>query len=197
MVSRRLLAILAILAAGGVAGAAAVVLSVEINRFTSTEEFCTSCHVTAALAADPHYQRSIHRSNAAGVSANCADCHIRKSNWFVETYTHASQGVQDLLAAGLHDYSDPAVWEKRRVELAHYVRNEMRAQDSATCRSCHDARTINPPSERGQAAHALLREGRMTCIDCHFNLVHAPVPATLEFIRGSGLANPRKQGGRE
>ena len=34
----------------------------------------------------------------------------------------------------------------------------------------------SPKSQRGQAAHALLREGRMTCIDCHFNLVHAPVP---------------------
>ena len=26
----------------------------------------------------------------------------------------------------------------------------------------------------------------MTCIDCHFNLVHAPVPPTIDFIRGSG-----------
>ncbi|MEJ2625285.1 MAG: NapC/NirT family cytochrome c [Pseudolabrys sp.] len=41
--------------------------------------------------------------------------------------------------------------------------------------------TIGPASTRGIAAHALMREGRMTCIDCHFNLVHAPVPPTIEF----------------
>ena len=190
--SRQWLSVLSILIVGAVLGAATIIAAVEGNRITSTEEFCTSCHMTAALAADPHYQRSGHRNTNTGVRPGCADCHIPKTNIFVETYAHLSSGISDLTAAMLRDYSNPAAWEARRVELAHYVRNEMRAQDSVTCRSCHNAKAIQPKSERGQAAHALLREGRMTCIDCHFNLVHAPVPPRLDFIRSSGIAAPRK-----
>jgi len=56
-----------------------------------------------------------------------------------------------------------------------------------TCRSCHDANAIKPASERGRAAHALMQERKLTCIDCHFNLVHALVPPRPEFLRGSNL----------
>jgi hypothetical protein len=32
----------------------------------------------------------------------------------------------------------------------------------------------------------------MTCIDCHFNLIHAPVPPSMSFIRGSGIGEPKR-----
>ncbi len=184
--------ILVLLAAGGAAGAAAVITTVEVNRHTSTEVFCTSCHSMANLANDPHYLRSAHRSNPQGVRPSCGDCHIPKSNWFVETYVHVSSGARDVIAEFTNSFDDPKIWEARRVALAHEVRDLMRRQDSVTCRSCHAAADIRPASERGQAAHALLRESRMTCIDCHFNLVHAPVPPTAEFIRGSRLGAETK-----
>jgi nitrate/TMAO reductase-like tetraheme cytochrome c subunit len=139
------------------------------------------------VANDPIFQHSAHRTNAEAVRPSCGDCHIPKTNWFVETWAHVSSGTRDVVAEYTHNFSDPKVWEARRVALAHEVRDTMRAQDSVTCRSCHNAALINPKSERGKAAHALMREGRMTCIDCHFNLVHAPVPPTTAFIRGSGI----------
>ena len=188
----RWLCILGLLAVGGLIGAVAIVASVEINRHTSTEAFCTSCHSMAGLATDPHYLQSAHRSNSKGVTASCGDCHIPKTSWFVETYTHVASGVRDVWAEATNNFSDPKVWEARRIALAHEVRDIMRRQNSVTCRSCHDASDIRPTSQRGQAAHALLREGRVTCIDCHFNLVHAPVPPTAEFLRGSGLGGQRK-----
>lgn len=189
---RRWLGILALLAAGGVLGAGAILASVEINRSTSTDAFCSSCHSMAHVVADPYFMRSAHRSNAAGVRPSCGDCHIPATNWFTETYAHAVKGLHDVIAEKSNDFSDPAVWEKRRVELAHSVREEMRSQDSVTCRSCHDAQAIRPSSQRGQAAHALLRESKMTCIDCHFNLVHAPVPPRIDFIRGSAIGSAKK-----
>jgi nitrate/TMAO reductase-like tetraheme cytochrome c subunit len=188
----RLLAISTPVVAGVVVGAIAIVSSVEGNRYTSTDQFCTSCHAMASLAADQNFIRSAHRSNAAGVAASCGDCHIPATNWFVETYTHAAKGIKDIIAQMTHDFSDAAVWEARRIELAHFVREEMRGQDSVTCRSCHTAAIIRPASERGRAAHALLQEGRMTCIDCHLNLVHAPVPPSLSFIRGSGIGGQKQ-----
>jgi trimethylamine-N-oxide reductase (cytochrome c), cytochrome c-type subunit TorY len=53
----------------------------------------------------------------------------------------------------------------------------MRSQESVTCRSCHDADAIQPKSKGGRAAHALLHENRMTCIDCHINFDHTPLPS--------------------
>ncbi len=187
MPRNRWLVLFALLVAGGTLGAGAMLVSLEVNKATSTDEFCTSCHSMKFVGNDPHFIASAHRSNSEGVIATCADCHIPKTNWFIETYTHAKSGARDIYAEYTNDFSDPKAWEAHHVALAHEVRDVMRAQDSVTCRSCHDAKAISPKSLRGQAAHAMSREGRMTCIDCHFNLVHAPVPPSIEFIRGSGI----------
>ena len=175
-----------------VLGAVGILVSHEVNRATSTDAFCSSCHSMSFVAADPYFQRSAHRTSSAGVRPSCGDCHIPRTNWFVENYTHVTSAVRDIYAEKTNNFSDPKVWEARRVALAHEVRNTMRMQDSVTCRSCHDEAAVTPKSERGRAAHALLREGRMTCIDCHFNLVHAPVPPAIEFIRGSGIGRATK-----
>lgn len=181
-----------ILALGLVVGAGLIIASVAVNRYTSTDKFCSSCHTMASLAADPHYLQSPHHANAAGVQASCGDCHIPRTSWFAETYAHAVDGITDLVAEATHDYGDQAVWAARRAVLAGQVREEMRRQGSVTCLSCHNPATIEPSSEAGRAAHALLRQDRVTCIDCHINLVHAPVPPSLGFIRGSGLGAPAK-----
>jgi len=192
MIGNRWPLLLAMLAAGGVLGAGAILVSLKVNEVTSTDAFCTSCHSMAGLAKDPQFLKSAHRANSEGVRASCGDCHIPKTNWFVETYTHVSSGLRDVIAEYTHNFSDPAIWEARRVELAHEVRNVMRAQDSVTCRGCHDGASIQPKSEPGRAAHALLRERRITCVDCHFNIIHAPVPPSIEFIRGSGIGAGKK-----
>ena len=181
----------AMLVIGGVLGAAAILVSLEVNRATSTDKFCSSCHSMTFVANDPHFTASAHRANGAGVRPSCGDCHIPKTNWFVETWHHIASGTRDVIAENTHNYDDPVVWARRRIALAHEVRNTMREQDSVTCRGCHDVQAIAPRSERGRAAHSLAREGRMTCIDCHFNLVHAPVPPTIEFIRGSGIGGKK------
>ena len=181
-----------VLLIGAVLGAGVIIASIAVNRYTSTEAFCTSCHSMEFVAADVDFQHSAHRSNNEGVRPSCGDCHIPKTNWFIETYTHVSTGTRDVFAEFTHNFGDEKIWEARRIELAHEVRADMRAQDSITCRSCHEAAVIQPTSEAGRAAHALLRQGRMTCIDCHFNLVHAPVPPDIEFIRGSGIGAPPK-----
>lgn len=184
---RRWLAICGLVVVGAVVGAGVIVASTFANQYTSTEAFCTSCHSMAGLAADPHYQQSAHRMNAAGVLANCADCHVPATSWFAETYAHALDGIRDGIAEYTSNADDPAVWAARVPQLAERVREEMRNNDSLTCRKCHDATVIRPASEAGRAAHAMLAEPRVTCIDCHFNLVHAPVPASASFLHGSGL----------
>lgn len=174
---KRWLAIFAVLIAGGAIGAVAVIASTFVNSYTSTEAFCTSCHSMATVAADPHYLQSAHRTNAAGLLASCADCHVPTTNWFTETYSHAVDGLRDGIAEYSNNYSDPAVWSERLPQLARRVRDEMLREDSLTCRKCHSAAQIRPASPAGQSAHAMLAQGKVTCVTCHANVAHAPVSA--------------------
>ena len=163
---------------GVVLGAGAIIASISFNHYTSTTEFCTSCHSMAFMSADPHLQKSAHWSNSKGVRPSCGDCHIPTTNWFIETYTHVSSGIRDVIAELTHSYGDAKLWEARRRELAPEVVVKMRAQNSVTCRGCHDANAIKPASENGRVSHALLRQGGVTCVDCHTNIVHAPTSGT-------------------
>ena len=161
---------------GTVIGAGGIIISTWFNHYTSTTEFCTSCHSMAFQSADPVFQKSVHRSNSKGVRPSCGDCHIPATNWFIETYTHATSGIRDIIAEITHNYGDSKIWEARRIELAPEVIAKIRAQDSVTCRKCHDASAIKPASENGRVSHAMLKSGSVTCIDCHTYIVHAPVP---------------------
>jgi len=189
---KRWLAIFFLLAAAAVAGAGVIIASTFVNRSTSTEAFCTSCHSMAGIGADPHYRQSAHRSNAVGVRASCGDCHVPAGNWFVETYAHVVDGVRDGIAEYSGSVSDPAAWAARLPVLAERVRQEMRDNDGSACRKCHDPAAISPASEAGRAAHAMLGQWRITCIDCHFNLVHAPIPPSASFLHGSGLGRENR-----
>lgn len=176
---KRWLAILfAVLIAGGAIGAGVIVASTFVNSYTSTEAFCTSCHSMATVAADPHYLQSSHRLNAAGVLASCADCHVPATNWFTETYSHAVDGIRDGIAEYTNNYGDPAVWSARLPELARRVRDEMQRENSLTCRRCHDAAQMHPASPAGQSAHAMLAQDKVTCVMCHADIAHAPIPAS-------------------
>lgn len=188
---RRWLPILGLIVIGGVLGATAIVASTFVNRMTATEAFCTSCHSMTGIGDDPHYRQSAHRSNAAGVQAGCADCHVASGNWFVETYAHAASGIKDGFAELSGAARDPAAWAARLPVLAGQVREAMRRDDSAACRTCHDASLIHPASDAGRAAHAMLTQRQVTCIDCHFNVVHAPIPPSASFLHGSGLSRVR------
>jgi cytochrome c-type protein NapC len=199
----RLLLLLLVAAA---IGAVATIVSVEFNRHTSTDAFCTSCHSMAPLTADPHYQQSAHISNTAGVRPSCGQCHIPTNNWFVETYTHITSGIKDAIAEATTNFDDQKAWEARRRELAKGVHDKMRAQRNVTCTSCHALASIKPESQTGQMVHASLSDSKMACVDCHRNLVHSRPGsvaaadelrmmkrATEDFVHSPHLANIHAQ----
>jgi nitrate/TMAO reductase-like tetraheme cytochrome c subunit len=167
----------ALLLVAAVVGAGAMMASFAVNHATSTDAFCTGCHTMALQYADQYFQHSKHQSNAEGVRPSCGDCHIPTTNWFIETYVHVTSGIRDVYVESTHDFSDPKVWEARRAGLQQEARAQLRAWDSVTCRSCHDASAIKPSSDAGRQSHALLAQGGVTCVDCHINLVHPPVAA--------------------
>ena len=171
---------------GGVAGLIAALGAEEMDRLTSTDEFCTSCHAMQAYIAEAEvYKTSAHQTTASGVRPGCADCHIPKG-LVAATYTHVVNGVGDLVGEFTLDYNDPKVWKAERPRLAYAVRDWFRDNDSVTCRTCHEQVSIKPKRKRGQRQHQIALKEDMTCIDCHYNLVHEEVEPRQSFLDSAG-----------
>ncbi len=171
---------------GGLAGVVFALTAEQIDNLTTTDNFCTSCHSMQAYIADTEtYKSSAHQTTASGVRPKCADCHIPKG-LVSATYTHIVNGVGDLWGQASLDYEDPKVWEAEKARLAYAVRDWMRANDSVTCRSCHEETSIRPKRKRGKRQHEEARKSSMTCIDCHYNLVHEEIPARESFLNAAG-----------
>ena len=160
--------------------------------YTSTEEFCISCHEMR----DHSYEdltKTIHFVNRTGTRAICTDCHVPHE--FFRKVGAKIIATKDLFFHVTGKIDTPEKYEAHRLGMALWVWEEMKANDSRECRNCHQNVWTDTSAEFGGAArhHELaLKAGNMTCIDCHFNLVHAPVPPQISFIRGSGLGGQKK-----
>ena len=133
---------------------------------TSTPEFCASCHeIKPAVVA---WRSSTHTNNAAGVVADCMDCHLpAPENTFDFFFAKSYHGMKDVAIHFLRgDYDQ----EKAR-ELA-YANFE-----NSQCQKCH-RNLLNMPNKRGaMLAHRSVLYARpgyeKKCIDCHYDLVHS------------------------
>lgn len=167
------------LVAGGIGGVVFMVFLLEFDHYTSSTAFCTSCH--SMRYAESAYEQSRHYNPASGVRAECGDCHVSEGV-LMATYDHAV-GTKDLLKQlfGAR-YDDPAVNLVHLPDAAFRAREWFRRRDSATCRRCHTQEAIIGSRTDTLAIHTDEAAGK-TCIDCHINLVHRPVPDERTFKR--------------
>lgn len=171
---------------GGVAGLVAAVAAEKVDELTSSDEFCSSCHTMKAYITDSEtFKKSTHRTSPSGVHPSCGDCHIPKG-LIAATWTHVYSGIKDTWAQTTMNYEDPKVWQAERARLANEARLWFRANDSVTCRNCHVEAAIKPERKRGQRQHKQAKEKGMTCIDCHYNLVHDEIEARDSFLDSAG-----------
>ncbi len=170
-------------------GIVAVLAAEQVDHYTSTDAFCgTTCHsMEAYVVNDSTYMTSAHRTTPSGAGAGCADCHISKAGIVPATWDHFIGGVKDIYAEIVHDFEDPEVWEQRRAKGAYAVRDKMLANDSANCRFCHDGDAVMPTRTRGRRGHAEAGRKGMTCIACHYNLVHRSVAPRESFLERAEL----------
>ncbi len=180
--------------AGVVLGVLAVLAVERADVMTSTEAFCaTTCHsMEAHVANEQTYQESAHRTAFSGVHASCADCHIAKG-LVAATWDHVTAGIKDIYSELTHDFKDPQAWEALRPRLAYGVRDRLLRTDSANCRSCHDESGIEPGFTRGKREHERAKNERITCIACHYNLVHRKVRPRAAFLERSRGLSPRER----
>jgi nitrate/TMAO reductase-like tetraheme cytochrome c subunit len=165
--------VLSLLIAGIVIGGGGVIVTDVIVKRTGTVEFCgEACHSMKAFTF-PEYKESSHYSNKAGVAATCADCHIPHS-YPTKLFYKARAGIKDIIGEARGVISTQEKYEKERWRMANHVWDEMKANDSANCRHCHDwnAMALSEQRPMAQSRHEKARKSGGTCIDCHKGIAH-------------------------
>lgn len=151
-------------------GAAALLGTQYVMKETSSVEFCVSCHSMSYPKEE--WEGSVHFSNRKGIRAECADCHVPQDGLhYVKAKFIALKDVWYEFQGKIKDQDD---YEKHRAAMAQKVWEDMKATDSATCKSCHsfDAMVLSEQKEAAQKMHKLAQETNQTCIDCHKGIVH-------------------------
>lgn len=167
------LAVIVLLLIGLFIGAGLVVSTQVAVAVTGTNEFCgTACHSHAKFIY-PGYKASIHFANPSGVRANCADCHIPHT-YPDKLFYKTAAGIRDMIAEMRGTISTQEKYDRERWRLANRVWDKMRANDSATCRACHDPAAMAGQNPRAQRIHQRALNGEQTCIDCHMFVAHPP-----------------------
>lgn len=164
-----------------VGGALALVLGVVLTggflktiEATNSLGFCISCHEMQAFVYQ-EYQESPHYRNASGVRVICADCHVPKA-FFPKLWRKTQATFNELPSHFLGKIDTREEFEAHRAEMARNVWDSMRANDSASCRSCHSYEAMDLEAQdryasRKHSPDYLEKTGR-TCIDCHEGIAH-------------------------
>jgi cytochrome c-type protein NapC len=157
-----------------VAFATGIILWGGFNTFmeaTNKLSFCISCHEMRSTVYE-EYKPSVHSTNASGVQAVCADCHVPRE-WTAKLVRKikASREIYYWLMGTIDTMEK---FEARRPELARRVCESLEASDSHECRNCHDFSSMKVAGQARFAArrHAEAAAEGKTCIDCHKGISH-------------------------
>ncbi len=137
---------------------------------TNELEFCTSCHSMQWVYEE--YKDSVHYKNAAGIQADCADCHVPKP--FLPKMKRKILAYKDVLHEILGTIDTKEKFEEYRWKMANAVWDRMRSQDSMTCKSCHQfsQMDLSSQSRTARSRHSSAVDKGETCIDCHKGIAH-------------------------
>ena len=167
------LSVFVLLCAGVAIGASGVIGTQVALHLTGTDDFCgTACHSHEKFVY-PEHKLSMHYSNRTGVRAMCSDCHVPHS-YPAKLFYKARVGIADAFAELKGTIATQEKFDKERWRLANIVWEEMRENNSANCRSCHDpaAWDSKKQSEDATKSHKKFLSGKATCIDCHTGVAH-------------------------
>ncbi|MFV0335118.1 MAG: NapC/NirT family cytochrome c, partial [Tropicimonas sp.] len=133
------------------------------------------------------YAKSAHFSNASGVQAGCADCHVPEPliPWAIDHF----QALGELYHSFTGKIDTPEKFEAHRLELAERVWAFMEATDSRECRSCHAQEHMDFAKQEETGAKQMQAgfENGDTCIDCHKGIAHK-MPNMAKRAREEAIA---------
>jgi len=165
--------LIGLLFVGFLVGSVMVIGTQVALAVTGTDEFCgTACHSHEKFVY-PEHKLSAHYSNRTGVRAMCTDCHVPHT-YPAKLIYKAKAGITDAFAELAGVISTQEKFDRERWRLANIVWDEMRENNSANCRTCHDPQAMDSKkqSEDAQKQHKKFAAGKATCIECHTGVAH-------------------------
>ena len=165
--------VFALVVVGLLVGATSVIGTQVALAVTGTDEFCgNTCHSHEKFVY-PEHKLSPHYANRTGVRAMCVDCHVPHAYPDKLIYK-ARVGMLDAYAELRGTIATQAKFDKERWRLANIVWEEMRADNSANCRTCHNQQAMDSKKQSEDAVkqHKKFAAGKATCIDCHTGVAH-------------------------
>jgi len=168
--------VLGIFVIGGIVGLVAAGGIASGVKYTSSNDFCVSCHYAQWPAAD--YRELGHFTNASGVRASCGDCHFDHDPWWQTLWQKTRFGTTHIIAHWQGSLATREEYEARRLELAERVWDHLEANDSSWCQNCHswEATSLEAQDERARGAHQRGIDRGLTCITCHKGVGHGMEP---------------------
>ncbi|QSX38629.1 NapC/NirT family cytochrome c [Shewanella sedimentimangrovi] len=132
--------------------------------------FCFSCHLSIDTIVQ-EYQASSHYGDGTKIAATCADCHVPHT--FVDKMKVkiiATKDIYHMLAGTITKEN----FEEHRPAMAQSVWDTFKANDSQSCRHCHQGANFDLAAQpqRARLNHERIAERGETCVDCHQGLTH-------------------------
>lgn len=151
-------------------GACIALVLVQTDTYTSTNEYCMSCHFHEE--ADALWKQSPHYLNGSGTVTDCAACHLPPKEDGIGNYymAKARSGARDIWSKMTKEPGDIDWAAKRGADYsAKIVYN-------ASCVKCHQNLYPEGISDDGVAAHLYYDENaqklNLQCASCHLNAGH-------------------------
>ena len=160
-------------------------------RWTATtaaqDSQCLACHEEEQAA---HWQDALHMLN----NLSCVTCHDIHSEQdtvlFPATQAQVCTQCHKAQKKGMHGLSEllptnPPCSSCHNPHNHEAAENEMLANGSQGCRSCHDLEQMDQDPELGKRAkrsHKRMSKPDYTCLDCHQDIAHAPADAVTAMV---------------
>ena len=156
---------------GGVLFGVGVMLAIDkAMTYTSTNEYCMSCHYHEQADAD--WKKGEHYNSGSGVMTDCIACHLpSKENGLLRYYmAKAKVGAKDLWMKMTRD-KEEIDWEAKRT-----LENAVDIVYNESCEKCHVNLYPDGIDDDGITAHLYYEENArkldLQCVSCHLNAGH-------------------------
>jgi len=154
-----------LISSGLILGLAFVFFGNKAVHFTSTDEYCASCHVHPH--AEQSWKLSKHFDNRTGVIVHCVECHLPPEGHGM-LFAKAQHGAIDIYGKLFKDSSEYKWAAKRKLEKAKkfvYVES---------CMKCHQNIFPKTLTVEGENAHLsfLMSKTEVSCLNCHLDVGH-------------------------
>ncbi|MDX2443520.1 MAG: SUMF1/EgtB/PvdO family nonheme iron enzyme [Bacteroidales bacterium] len=150
---------------GIISGIVLVLLANKGINYTSTNEYCMSCH--SHPEANQLWKQSVHHVNSPGIIVGCADCHLppKGKGHLPAKIKH---GLKDVYGELFKDPENINWEEKSRLE------NAVKFTYTESCNKCHQNLFPGTLSVKGDDAHLYYtqNEDKVGCLNCHLFVGH-------------------------